>query len=66
MIKQHEVKTYIERLYCDKCGAEMSCKSVNGRVNGPSTFIYECQFCGEQVETYRHYPQEVTEEVGHG
>ena len=62
MIKKHEVKTYIERLYCDKCGAEMSCKSVVGWVSGPPTFIYECPFCSEQVEVDEHYPQEIKEE----
>ena len=62
MIKKHEVKTYIERLYCDKCGAEMNCKSVVGWVGGSSTFIYGCPYCGEQVEVDKHYPREVKEE----
>lgn len=62
MVKQHEVKTYIERLYCDKCGAEMECVT---RQCAPA-YRYVCPDCGAQVTMYEYYPQEVKEEVGHG
>lgn len=62
MIKQHEVKTYIERIYCDKCGTEM--ERVSRKY--AAAYRYMCPNCGEQVTVYECYPREVIEEVGHG
>ena len=57
MIKKHEVKTYIERIYCDKCGAEMERVS---RQYAP-VYRYLCPDCGAQVTLYECYPREVEE-----
>lgn len=62
MIKKHEVKTYIERLYCDRCGVEVDCKIVLHDIGSFTRFIYECPFCGKQVVTSLYYPRKITEE----
>lgn len=58
MIKKHEVKTCLERLYCDKCGAEMQCVS---KTFAPK-YRYLCHNCGEQVTVDEFYPREIKEE----
>lgn len=59
MIKKYEVKTYIERFYCNRCGTEMKCKSVVDHIGSSPTFIYECPSCGDQSTASECYPKEI-------
>ena len=59
MIKKVEVKTFVERLYCDKCGEEMKFHEM-GLVAGltyPIPCIHQCPNCGHREATNVLYPK---------
>lgn len=62
MIKKHEVKTYIEHLYCDKCMVEMRWISVVNTIGVSVDYEYRCPCCGKTVTLDKGYPRTVTEE----
>ena len=49
-----EVKTYITRLYCDKCNQEMMIDPIILNSNPPQ-FSYSCPQCGGKVTSYKQY-----------
>lgn len=61
MTKKHKVKTYIERLYCDKCMVEMKCISVIDTIGISVSYEYKCPCCNETVTLNEFYPRTVME-----
>ena len=55
MIKKVEVKTFVERLYCDKCGEEMKSTEI-ALVSYPIQYPYQCPNCGHSETTNIQYP----------
>lgn len=55
MEKRIEVKTYMFRLYCDKCGTEMERDTIVLTSN-PPTYQYECPKCGHIEKSNKCYP----------
>jgi predicted RNA-binding Zn-ribbon protein involved in translation (DUF1610 family) len=55
MVKEVEVKVFEERLYCDKCGAEMQ---HGGLVlcSYPPQHPYICPSCGWRTTSTTKYP----------
>ena len=64
MIERVEVKTYKEKLICDKCGGEMESEGGAVMMSNPPLFSHQCNNCGyrENVMGYR-YPNVHYEEV---
>ena len=50
-----EVKTYVTRLYCDKCNQEMIIDPIV-LTSYPPQFSYSCPQCGGKVTSYKKYP----------
>jgi uncharacterized Zn finger protein len=63
MIKKTEVKTFAERLYCDKCGEEMK---FTGTVlcSHPPQYPHQCPNCGYRETTTTQYPHVYFETIG--
>lgn len=61
MVKRQKVESYIEKLYCDKCGREMKptglCYSTY-----PEQYEYRCE-CGQMRCSTKRFPQIVYETV---
>ena len=55
MVKKTEVRTYINRLYCDKCGTEMETSPVV-LTTYPPQYQYKCPKCGECTVSTNSYP----------
>ena len=55
MIKKVEVKTFAERLYCDKCGKEMKSAEIT-LATYPMQYPYQCPNCGHRETTIVQYP----------
>ena len=56
MIKGKEVKVYMDRLYCDKCGEEME---FTGMVltSYPPRYPHSCPKCGHRETLKDKYPK---------
>lgn len=63
MIERVEVKTYKEKLICEKCGGEMEATG-EAHLTNPPQFLHLCQSCG-YTESIRgiKYPTLHYEEV---
>lgn len=59
MIKKVDVKTFMERLYCDECYEEMKLHEMGLVTNltYPMQYIYQCPNCGHRETTNIQYPQ---------
>lgn len=59
MIKKVEVKTFVERLYCDECGEEMKFHEMGLMVGltCPIPYVYQCPNCDHREATNVLYPQ---------
>lgn len=55
MIKSNEVKTYIEKLYCDNCGEEMVMLNIV-LPSYPAQYIYRCPKCEVEITSEIRYP----------
>ena len=55
MIKKTEVKTFEERLYCDKCGEEMKFTGM-ALCSYPMQYPHQCPNCGHRETTMVQYP----------
>lgn len=55
MVKSNEVKVYVDRLYCNKCGAEME---HDGTVlcSYPPQYSHVCPKCGFRIAITTKYP----------
>ena len=62
MIKKTEVRTFINRVYCDECGAEMKVSPVV-LDSFPPQYQYICPECGECLTLNVYYPCTEYEEV---
>ena len=62
MIKEVEVKTYINRLYCDDCGEEMV-STGELMFSLPLQLKYRCPKCGREECMTDAYPKTVYKEV---
>ena len=62
MVKKTEVKTFINRIYCDKCGTEMRTSPVL-LTTYPPQYQYECPKCGELLTSTVCYPCTEYDEV---
>lgn len=58
MIKKVEVKTFAEKLYCDKCGEEMKLNEMGlvTYLTYPMQYPYQCPNCGHEETTSVQYP----------
>ena len=63
MIKKVEVKTFAERLYCDKCGEEMKPTEIV-LTSYPMQYPYQCPNCGHRETTSVQYPHIYYEIMG--
>lgn len=64
MVKKFKTKTFIERLYCDKCGTEMQWTGVC-LTSYPAQYPHKCPNCGEEVHTTGvFYPKQTLVEAG--
>lgn len=61
-IVKNEVKVYLQRLHCSKCGVEMKKRDIM-YLSYPPRFSYDCPKCGYYHEDYYSYPKQVMEEV---
>ena len=65
MIKKFEVKPFIIKLYCNKCGEEM--KDTNIVLSSyPPQYQYICPKCNSKINSINKYPEiiyDVIEEV---
>jgi predicted RNA-binding Zn-ribbon protein involved in translation (DUF1610 family) len=62
MLKTTEVKSYMERLYCDECGEEMV--STGELIfTFPLQLKYICPKCGFTLETTESYPKVAYKEI---
>lgn len=64
-VKRMKVETYITKLYCDKCGAEITGPTVV-LASMPPKYLYDCPKCGETIETTEKYPSMEYVEVEDG
>ena len=55
MVKSNEVKTYIEKLYCDNCGKEMIMSDMV-LLSYPTQYIYKCPKCEIEITSEIQYP----------
>lgn len=62
MVKEVEIKVFEERLYCDKCGAEMK---HNGLIlcSDPLQYPHVCPSCGWDIISTTKYPNIVYKPV---
>ena len=62
MVKETETKTFVEELYCDKCGTEME---QRGEVylTDPPQYPYRCPKCGYEVIMSILYPRTVVKPI---
>jgi uncharacterized Zn finger protein len=62
MIKETKVDTFVEELYCDKCGTEMEQTGIV-LTTDPPRYPYRCPKCGYEIVTNAYYPRTVTKVV---
>ena len=62
MIKSNKAVTYIERLFCDKCGEEMKQDDLVF-CTYPAQYCYFCPKCGSVEYSIIKYPNIVYKEV---
>ena len=55
MVKRAEVRTFINRLYCDKCETEME-KSNMVLTSHPPQYQYFCNSCDFKMISWTSYP----------
>ena len=55
MIKKSYVRTYINELYCDKCGAKMEATNDQVLTVWPPKYTYICLTCGNTEVTSAIY-----------
>ena len=58
-----EVKTYKEKLFCDKCMEEMEA-THDMEMSGKPLFLHKCTNCGNRISCYEKYPKIYYVEVG--
>jgi uncharacterized Zn finger protein len=61
-IRRKEVKTFVERAYCEACGTEMEMQPFVYTTD-PPIYTYKCPKCGKIVESRETYPRTVHEDV---
>lgn len=60
MVRTKIVRTYIERLYCDECSAEMEQDNDTDLIfllSMDKTYHYNCPKCGAKAEKADCYPK---------
>ena len=62
MIDKKEAKTYIVRLYCNKCGNEMASTGVV-HTSYPIQYPYKCPNCGWKTTANERYPKIEYQEI---
>ena len=65
MIEKKEVKTYIVRLYCNKCGNEMESTGFV-LTSYPEQYPYKCPNCGRETTATELYPKIEYQEIDDG
>lgn len=55
MKKIYNVETFVELLFCDKCGKEMKRQPL-ALLTNPLKFTYKCE-CGEEIVSMGEYPR---------
>ena len=68
MRKATRIKTYMARLYCDKCSAEMRYWGPTEipEFDDPEYHLHRCPECNAEQKTRGRYPGEVRIEEGKG
>lgn len=61
-IKKQEVKTFIERAYCNDCGVELEMQPFVIDTY-PPIYTYKCPKCGKIIESRETFPRTVHEPV---
>ena len=62
MVKEKKAETFVEELYCDKCGTEMEQRG-GVYLTDPPRYPYKCPKCGYEVVMSAYYPRTVTKVV---
>ena len=55
-IKINKVDTYIHRLYCESCAAEMKCTGPINNDNSETVWNHRCEACQTDVTQNQMYP----------
>lgn len=52
-----EVKTYKEKLLCNKCGAEVEATGDLELTSHPPLYLHECTKCGNRISSNTKHPR---------